>query len=359
MQAALHSGEQEITFEVLASLFHLPLSMAAQQLGVCCTALKKKCRKNGISRWPYRTLQSIDKMIKAIETSPQNERANIELEYLQSKRDVIMRKPNFAAKSPPRPKVSLDVKKTIAKPSAYAARATRTLSPSNPLDVLQEAAKYADASGGRRLAPATQQYTAEPRLYSPQQARPLAQQQPIPQPQVYAPNQDQAGTYANGYYLQPVAASYSASQTYAQAGHQVSMHQSVTARMPQGIQPAPQVRLSPQQRRSAQQQQQPQPVRFVPQQPLQQQAPAKPLSFTFHSSRPSAPVRPAPEKAVLKPRPPSPPQQQQQPSAWQFELPKLRLPEEAGSGTTLPKLRTLEPSAFGLLRGSTVETTMA
>mmetsp|Transcript_6251 Transcript_6251/g.25236 ORF Transcript_6251/g.25236 Transcript_6251/m.25236 type:complete len:354 (+) Transcript_6251:100-1161(+) len=340
-----NAGEQEITFEVLASLFHLPLSMAAQQLGVCCTALKKKCRKNGISRWPYRTLQSIDKMIKAIETSPQNERANIELEYLQSKRDVIMRKPTFAAKSPPRQRANLDVKKTISKPSAYAARAARS-SIGNPLDVLQEAAKYADTpSTGRRLAPATHSaFVAEPRLqYQPQQYSAPAQG--------YEPPYN--GQMA-GYYLQPVSASYSASQTYAQAGHHFSMHQSLSARMPQSG--------SQQQH---QQQQQHQPIY----QPAQQ-----PVSFTFHAARQptpakqvsapkSAPVQP--KKVAPAPAPRAPPATSNSqasgspPANWTFELPQLRLPDEGPStGNTLPKLRTLEPSAFASLRPA-IESSMA
>eukprot|EP00960_Hanusia_phi_P030137 748400-Hanusia_phi.AAC.15 len=43
----------------LQKLFNLPLYKAAEQLGICATALKSACRKLGIKKWPFRAqLQS-------------------------------------------------------------------------------------------------------------------------------------------------------------------------------------------------------------------------------------------------------------------------------------------------------------
>ncbi|KAK9832905.1 hypothetical protein WJX74_001329 [Apatococcus lobatus] len=41
-----------------------PLQVAAQQLGVGVTTLKKKCRSYGISRWPYRKLRSLKRQAR-------------------------------------------------------------------------------------------------------------------------------------------------------------------------------------------------------------------------------------------------------------------------------------------------------
>ena len=46
----------------LQVVFHLPMAEAALKLGVCSTVLKKICRRNGISRWPYRLIRKIDKV---------------------------------------------------------------------------------------------------------------------------------------------------------------------------------------------------------------------------------------------------------------------------------------------------------
>lgn len=343
------NGEQEITFEVLASLFHLPLSMAAQQLGVCCTALKKKCRKNGISRWPYRTLQSIDKMIKAIETSPQNERASIELEYLQSKRDVIMRKPSFSAKgSSARP--NLNVKKTIIKPSQKT-RVVRS-GPSNPLDLLQEAANYADSTGHRRLVPAISPPPAEPRLhYNPQPYR--VQTAGYESVNFSGSHQVPAvGSYTTGHPLAPTA--------------QFSMVQSVSARMPQSIQPAPRVPVYPQQQMTHQMSHQMShqishqmslPMTRPQSQPQQTK---RPLSYTFHaSSPPYKREQSLPVSYQSTERTPQPTKSSGSTPNWSFELPKLRISDDSETERrTLPKLRTLEPSAFSSLRPA-VESTIA
>ena len=42
----------------LSKYFHLPIVEAAKELGMCTTMLKKLCRRCGISRWPYRKVNT-------------------------------------------------------------------------------------------------------------------------------------------------------------------------------------------------------------------------------------------------------------------------------------------------------------
>ena len=47
-----------LTAESLQEHFMLPLNEAAKRLGVCETSLKGACRKIGISKWPYRKVDT-------------------------------------------------------------------------------------------------------------------------------------------------------------------------------------------------------------------------------------------------------------------------------------------------------------
>eukprot|EP00899_Mesostigma_viride_P004028 jgi/Mesvir1/13626/Mv06714-RA.2 len=47
------------SIDELRLLFHLPIEDAAKQLGVCSSALKRRCRKLGIMRWPFRKVRSL------------------------------------------------------------------------------------------------------------------------------------------------------------------------------------------------------------------------------------------------------------------------------------------------------------
>jgi hypothetical protein len=49
------------------SVFHLPIADAAPLLGLGVTALKKRCRRINIPRWPYRKLASLEKLIESVE----------------------------------------------------------------------------------------------------------------------------------------------------------------------------------------------------------------------------------------------------------------------------------------------------
>lgn len=53
-----------ISFEEVKKQYHLPLNDAAKELEICTTVLKKICRKNGVKRWPYRQVNSLNNVIK-------------------------------------------------------------------------------------------------------------------------------------------------------------------------------------------------------------------------------------------------------------------------------------------------------
>ncbi|EFN53202.1 hypothetical protein CHLNCDRAFT_53892 [Chlorella variabilis] len=47
----------DVTWEALASVFHLPCAQACLALGVGLTIFKRICRKHGLHQWPYRSLK--------------------------------------------------------------------------------------------------------------------------------------------------------------------------------------------------------------------------------------------------------------------------------------------------------------
>ena len=56
-----------LPLEVLECFYHVPLNIAAQQLSVSLTMLKKLCRAYGVKRWPHRQVSSLDKTISRLE----------------------------------------------------------------------------------------------------------------------------------------------------------------------------------------------------------------------------------------------------------------------------------------------------
>eukprot|EP00871_Galdieria_phlegrea_P001611 jgi/Galph1/2450/GphlegSOOS_G1131.1 len=56
-------NSSNLSIETISPYFTQNIQTAAKELGICCTLLKKICRKYGISRWPYRKIQSVDKVI--------------------------------------------------------------------------------------------------------------------------------------------------------------------------------------------------------------------------------------------------------------------------------------------------------
>mmetsp|Transcript_33904 Transcript_33904/g.76224 ORF Transcript_33904/g.76224 Transcript_33904/m.76224 type:complete len:348 (-) Transcript_33904:48-1091(-) len=56
-----------ITIDQLSNYFHLPEKQVAAELGMCLTSLKKICRAQGILRWPFRKLKSLERTLKKVD----------------------------------------------------------------------------------------------------------------------------------------------------------------------------------------------------------------------------------------------------------------------------------------------------
>eukprot|EP00958_Prasinococcus_capsulatus_P020654 scaffold2727_cov385-Prasinococcus_capsulatus_cf.AAC.14 len=62
-----HSNANSVSHELIKQYFIYPITEAAAKLKVCPTVLKKRCRKYGIKRWPYRKLISLNNKISKFE----------------------------------------------------------------------------------------------------------------------------------------------------------------------------------------------------------------------------------------------------------------------------------------------------
>ncbi|RLN94776.1 hypothetical protein BBJ28_00006608 [Nothophytophthora sp. Chile5] len=62
----ISNATRNITFAMLQPHFERPLQQAADSFGVCTTLLKKICRRNGISNWPYRKICGLRKSIASM-----------------------------------------------------------------------------------------------------------------------------------------------------------------------------------------------------------------------------------------------------------------------------------------------------
>ncbi|KAL7591060.1 hypothetical protein Lser_V15G33652 [Lactuca serriola] len=57
----------KLTMKDLVDYFHIPIEVAAKEIRVCPTVIKKICRKHGLLRWPYRKIKSIERKISTRE----------------------------------------------------------------------------------------------------------------------------------------------------------------------------------------------------------------------------------------------------------------------------------------------------
>ncbi|KAL3662357.1 hypothetical protein V7S43_012684 [Phytophthora oleae] len=62
----ISNATRNINFDMLQPHFERPLQHAADSFGVCTTLLKKICRRNGISNWPYRKICGLRKSIASM-----------------------------------------------------------------------------------------------------------------------------------------------------------------------------------------------------------------------------------------------------------------------------------------------------
>jgi len=91
-------GGADLNLDDLATYFHLPIAMAAKEIGVCATVLKKICRKNKVPRWPHRKIKSLNKSIDALERTlsqhpEQSTTILSQISDLKSKKDTVMKYP--------------------------------------------------------------------------------------------------------------------------------------------------------------------------------------------------------------------------------------------------------------------------
>nr|GMC80143.1 protein NLP2 [Ipomoea batatas] len=94
----IKTDPKSLSFDEVSKLFSLPLSDAADTLGVCTSVLKKICYENGLVRWPYRKVQFLSgKSIEEIKKDAAKEKQEQHAELPKPAGE----KPNLSANSTP------------------------------------------------------------------------------------------------------------------------------------------------------------------------------------------------------------------------------------------------------------------
>ncbi|GMI76385.1 hypothetical protein like AT5G16100 [Hibiscus trionum] len=83
---------RNLTLKEIEKYFHLPIEEAAKKLEFSATVVKKICRKYGLTRWPHRKIQSMEKQISnwetRLSTNDPEESARAEIEIQNLKREI-------------------------------------------------------------------------------------------------------------------------------------------------------------------------------------------------------------------------------------------------------------------------------
>ncbi|XP_059274831.1 uncharacterized protein LOC132029579 [Lycium ferocissimum] len=75
-----------------AGYLHLPIETAAKKLNICPTVMKKVCRRDGLSRWPYRKIKSVRRKIsqreKSLSSNDVEERASAKADIAKLEQEL-------------------------------------------------------------------------------------------------------------------------------------------------------------------------------------------------------------------------------------------------------------------------------
>ncbi|KAA8493803.1 Protein NLP3 [Porphyridium purpureum] len=95
-QAHFSQGTDDDFIAAVKGLFQLRRKVAAERLGICETMLKRKCRRNGIARWPYRKFKFFRDRIHVVRASGMPvEDKQVLVDQLEFMMDILRQNPNL------------------------------------------------------------------------------------------------------------------------------------------------------------------------------------------------------------------------------------------------------------------------
>nr|GMD81931.1 protein RKD2-like [Ipomoea batatas] len=87
-----------LTQEMVSRYFHLPMKQAAKELRIGEALLKRVCRRLGINRWPYRKLQSWERLaedVQQFDKLQENAEKRETVKNLEDRMKQLIREPNL------------------------------------------------------------------------------------------------------------------------------------------------------------------------------------------------------------------------------------------------------------------------
>ncbi|GJD10037.1 hypothetical protein Gasu2_42570 [Galdieria sulphuraria] len=93
-------SDSNLSIDQLSRYFDLPRKEAAQQLGVCVTLLKRRCRELGIHCWPFRKMRCLDDRIRHLQIRKEQSISDVSIDQqiriLQQRRQSLLKNPNIS-----------------------------------------------------------------------------------------------------------------------------------------------------------------------------------------------------------------------------------------------------------------------